>query len=162
MTWLLKLYPRDWRRRYAGEVEILIASERRSVRLFLDLLAGAIDARLNPQFNPETQKGSDEMISIQRLCAARFSREEHLRSAGWMLGASLVFSALGVGLDKLVGESLFSRAVLYGAFPMALILSSGSTYFKLYSPVARRILVLGGTAAVFLFMLAVTWLSDVI
>jgi hypothetical protein len=54
MTWMLRLYPRDWRRRYGDEVAMLVASEPRSFRLFLDLLAGAIDARLNPQWTPSS------------------------------------------------------------------------------------------------------------
>ena len=40
MTWMLRLYPRLWRRRYGDEVALLLASEPRSFRLFLDLFAG--------------------------------------------------------------------------------------------------------------------------
>ena len=43
MTWLLRLYPPLWRRRYAGEVAELLAGRRYPLRSAVDLVAGAID-----------------------------------------------------------------------------------------------------------------------
>ena len=45
MKILLNLYPRRWRARYQKEVELLLEAEPRSLRLALDLCAGAIDAQ---------------------------------------------------------------------------------------------------------------------
>lgn len=52
MTVLLWLYPRDWRRRYGAEVEALLRQLRcrGRVGLALDLLRGAADAHLHPQW----------------------------------------------------------------------------------------------------------------
>ena len=36
MTWLLKLYPREWRRRYGTELEELVASQPKSLQLAVD------------------------------------------------------------------------------------------------------------------------------
>ena len=162
MTWLLRLYPRDWRHRYGGEVEMLVANERPSFRLFLDLLAGAVDARLNPQPipKPKTSQGDQPMSSIKRLCArSPFTVAEQSRSAAWMLGSALAFASLGLALSTL-GQELLSQAVLYAGFPMAFILSNKSTYLKDYSPVARWTLILGGMVGMFLFMLLVTYFAD--
>ena len=49
MTWLLKLYPPGWRRRYGDEFTQLIAAQSFSLATTIDVLAGAIDAWINPQ-----------------------------------------------------------------------------------------------------------------
>lgn len=163
MTWMLRLYPRGWRRRYGGEVEMLVASEDRTLRLFLDLLAGAIDARLNPQRTPEPapEKGSEEMSGIRRLCASGgFTRREQVHSAAWMLGATAGLVLLALGLERFFELTVLSQAVLYAALPVAFILSSRGTYLKAYSAPVRRVLLVGGVVGMFLFMLAVTWFAD--
>ncbi len=162
MNWMLWLYPHGWRQRYGEEVAMLVASEKRSFRLFLDLLAGAIDARLNPQWIPasSTTKGSHPMTSIKRLCShPGFSASDQRLSAALMLGSSLVFALVGLGLTA-VRQVLFGQAVLYAAFPMAVILSSKSTYLKAYSRPVGWILMIGGMVGMFLFMLAVTYVAE--
>ena len=49
MTWLIRLYPPAWRRRYGRELAELIATQPASFGTAVDLVAGAIDAWLNPQ-----------------------------------------------------------------------------------------------------------------
>jgi len=48
-TWLLRLYPAAWRTRYGLEFTELLLARPPSTRDRLDILRGAIDARLNPQ-----------------------------------------------------------------------------------------------------------------
>jgi len=48
MRWLLWLYPAGWRERYGAEVELLLEEGPASVRQVLDLVRGAIDARVHP------------------------------------------------------------------------------------------------------------------
>lgn len=45
-SWLVRLYPQRWRRRYEAEFRALLEQESLSLRLVLDVLAGAIAARL--------------------------------------------------------------------------------------------------------------------
>jgi hypothetical protein len=45
---LVRLYPKRWRDRYAAEITALVQRERASVGGVIDLLRGAIDARLHP------------------------------------------------------------------------------------------------------------------
>lgn len=47
---LLLLYPRDWRRRYGREMRALLSQTRLGPRETLDLVRGALDAHLNPQW----------------------------------------------------------------------------------------------------------------
>lgn len=48
-TLLLALYPRAWRRRYGAEIAELLAQEPLNMRLVIDLVRGALDARLHPE-----------------------------------------------------------------------------------------------------------------
>lgn len=75
MSWLVRLYPPAWRRRYGPELEALLATEPASFRTAIDLVAGAADAWLNPQSS--TAPGAadpkgDAMVSkmLKLKCAA--------------------------------------------------------------------------------------------
>ena len=66
MTWLIRLYPAAWRRRYGRELAELLASQPASFRTAVDLVAGAVDAWLNPQSSTAVTaakaKGSGAMV----------------------------------------------------------------------------------------------------
>ena len=47
-NWLLRLYPAAWRARYGAEFTELLLARPPSARDRLDILRGAVDARLNP------------------------------------------------------------------------------------------------------------------
>ena len=55
---LLLLYPRAWRERYGAEIEEMLTEQQVTLRTVLDLVAGAIDARLNPQLITPPQTGN--------------------------------------------------------------------------------------------------------
>lgn len=52
-AWLLRLYPRRWRGRYEVEVQALLEVHEIRLRTLLDLLIGALDARLAPAYAQE-------------------------------------------------------------------------------------------------------------
>jgi hypothetical protein len=54
MRWLLHLYPRRWRRRYADEFLALLENQPHSLRVGLDILLGVLDAWLRPQLGPNS------------------------------------------------------------------------------------------------------------
>jgi len=66
MTWLLALYPPRWRRRYGDELRALIGSQPFSLHAVIDLMAGAIDAWLEPQKIPvqSASAGSEEGVTM--------------------------------------------------------------------------------------------------
>jgi hypothetical protein len=155
---LLRLYPRQWRRRYGEEMRALLASEKPSLRSVADLLAGAIDARLNPQLRPDVMCGRDEgvrQMTKQTFCSpVAVTSQDAWRSAAWMIGGSLVLTGIGLALQFQIGRNAFSEGLTYAAFPASLMLSSECTYFKRYSPAARMTLSLGGALLVILMMWA--------
>ncbi len=68
----------------------MLDSEPRSWRVGVDLLAGAVDARVNPQWTPETGEGDDAMSSNTVCTYARTGYAPHRakQSAAWMIGLS--------------------------------------------------------------------------
>src|SRR5579885_3392735 len=54
IRWLLRLYPRAWRERYADEITLVLAAHRVTLWTALDMLLGALDARLHPDLLPGT------------------------------------------------------------------------------------------------------------
>lgn len=163
MIWLLRLYPRAWRRRYSDEVATLLASEPHTFRLWLDLIAGVIDARLNPQLLPASSPsgGPKAMSTILRSCVSSgFSPVERKRSTVWLIIVSLGLVLLAVVLQLMFDQTVLSQTVLYSSYPMALILSSRYTYLKPYSRAARTIILITALAAMFGFFLAVIFLAN--
>jgi hypothetical protein len=48
MKWLVRLYPAWWRKRYGEEFLALLEQQTPTPRIALDILRGALDARLHP------------------------------------------------------------------------------------------------------------------
>ncbi len=71
MSILLWLYPRDWRRRYGAEMRALLQQLRRrgQMGLALDLLRGAADAHLHPQW-PRRRRPRWLPVALGLLVAA--------------------------------------------------------------------------------------------
>ena len=101
MTWLLSLYPPSWRRRYGDELRVLIGSQPFSLHAAIDLLAGAVDAWLEPQNIPVApgatrQEGVTMIGTTMKLgcTTARPSREDAWKSLAVNLGGTLLLTAL--------------------------------------------------------------------
>ncbi|HEV2461672.1 MAG TPA: hypothetical protein VGS80_25225, partial [Ktedonobacterales bacterium] len=52
-SWLVRRYPRTWRRRYEAEMLALLEQHHVTVVTLLDLLVGMVTARLDPQYGRE-------------------------------------------------------------------------------------------------------------
>jgi hypothetical protein len=50
VLWILRLYPHAWRERYAAEMVALLEQHQITLWTVLDLLVGALDARLDPHY----------------------------------------------------------------------------------------------------------------
>lgn len=162
MSWLLRLYPRAWRERYGEEVEDLVRSQPRSFRLFVDLVAGAVDARMNTHLLSAATApgGNPDMSTILRLCSSpRFTSEEMRASAAWMIGGSLGIAALGVIVQLVWRQNVLSQTLIYASYPLALVLAGQPTYLKPYPRAVRWALTALVFTGMFLFFLAVTWLA---
>ena len=158
-TALIRLYPRAWRQRYGDEMRELLAGQRLSVRTLADLVAGAIDARLDPQLKPARRNAAPnqgvQTMTRRFACApAGISVQDQWRSAAWMLGGSVVLTLLGIALKRKIGPNALSEGLLYSAFPAALMLSSECTYLKGYSRAARMVIAAGGAISIVLMIWA--------
>ena len=156
---LLRLYPRAWRRRYGAEMRTLLAGQRVSLRTYADLLAGAVDARLNPQIRRDIGSGClqgvTNMTKTAMCNAVGLTTADQVRSAAWMIGGSLWMVGAGALLYFTRGPNAWSEALVYGAFPASLMLSMESTYLKCYSRPARTVISMGGALLILLMM----WVS---
>jgi hypothetical protein len=161
MRALLRLYPRAWRERYEDEMRVVLAAERPTLRLALDLIAGAVDARLNPQPVPRLESttrlgGGTTMTNVFAHCRRdMITTAEHLRSAGWLLGISAVLAIALIALRARFGDTPILDAVTAAAFPIALVVSMRSTYFKCYSTAATWVMM----ATFIAVILAITFAS---
>jgi len=154
MTWLLQLYPREWRRRYGAEVEEVIASQPKSLQLFIDLLAGAVDARWKPQALAQQldratadPRGGSNMLTRIKGCGARasMSRKEALLSAALTIGAALVVAG-----TMLIGKSPVSETIGLVMFPGVLGVGTMTMYMRGHSPLAKVVLIGGPFVVLFL------------
>ena len=95
MTWLIRLYPPAWRRRYGRELADLLAAQPASFRTAVDLVAGAVDAWLNPQ-------------------SSTAATTAEAKGAGVMLPKMLQLRSAGHGPDVTWEDSLKAGAVTIG------------------------------------------------
>ena len=138
MTWLLALYPPRWRRRYGDELRALIGSQRFSLHAAVDLIAGAIDAWLEPQKIPmqpdATQEGVTMIGTMMKLgCAGspvKVSREDAWKSAAVMLGGTLLFTALWMAVHVRLSDHAYSNAFSAMAFLVPYLFSMRYTSLK--------------------------------
>lgn len=69
MSWLVRLYPRAWRRRYAADLEATLAEWRPGPRDTCDLLVGAVDAHLHPQWQADRRWTSGLAAAVVAVVA---------------------------------------------------------------------------------------------
>ena len=115
MSWLLQLYPKPWQQRYRSEIKAYLADEPRTLRRDLDLIAGALDARLNPDFTPEPalNKGDTTMTSFFHCASRDITRTDGFKSATSILGVTFVLTAIGVTLEKTLGDHVAIQAPIF-------------------------------------------------
>ena len=102
MTWLLRLYPPRWRRRYGSEIAAVIAAQPFSIGAAFDLVAGAVDAWLHPQLVPPAlpeTKGDVTMIArlMQLKCAGygpNVTASDKTKSAAVNVGGTLLLASV--------------------------------------------------------------------
>lgn len=165
MNWLLRLYPARWRERYGEEFTAVLASQRASPGLVLDVLGGAVDAHLHPQIQHsdskpiEDRKGDDTMtLEMLQRCAAggpRLSASDRRMASLFMILSALVMAVLYIGLTKIYPAAPAVQALFYASFP-SLALIYGQTAYSRKRPWLTQAFVLGGgLSGMYLLMLAV-------
>jgi hypothetical protein len=159
MNWLLLLYPGAWRARYGEEFAAVLASQRISIGLVLDVFAGAIDAHLYPQVQhtQTTQQGGDRMtLSMLQRCAVggpKLSPTERRAAARLSIFGALGMVTLYLVLTKLYHGAPAVQALLYTSICSSFVYEQ-MVYLR-NRPSVTKILVVGAElSAVYLIMLA--------
>ncbi|MFS1523807.1 hypothetical protein ACL7TT_06780 [Microbulbifer sp. 2304DJ12-6] len=162
MKCLLRLYPPAWQRRYRWELAEYLESEPVSMCTLWDLLAGALDAWLNPGSIPvvgeslQINKGEITMINRAKDDTIALTKADALRAAGLMIGITFVLTAVGVFLDKTFGSHPLVNVLIHTSSIFALLASGCYLLFKRY-PLPVRPLAILGLVAIFysLFLTAI-------
>jgi len=161
MSWLLKLYPPAWQRRFRREVGAHLQAEPARLRTAVDLIAGAIDAWRHPGTIPTpTSDPETDMITASRCASADISTSDAGYSAAWMIGVTLLLTVFATTLNKTVGPHFTIDALLNSAFFIALTISSRSTYLKPYSWAAKNSMIALMCAGWYAFFVAVSIVSQ--
>jgi hypothetical protein len=164
---LLTLYPPRWRRRYGAELTELIAAQRFSIGAAVDLIAGAIDAWLNPRLaaaGTSDTKGDVSMIArmTQLKCAGhdpRISAGDTGRATAIMLGGTLALTLLWVWSVARFGENGYVTALSPMAFFLPTLLSMRYTSLKGRSTLVQTIFIGGFSLLLTTFFLLVAWMN---
>ena len=112
MSRLLRLYPTAWRERYGDELDALLEDHPATVSDHLDLIRGALDARLHPQVRGAAAP-DQETPTIQRLLGVLAA----IGGIAWIIG---VASALILPPDEF-GDHDNTYAVIGVAIGSSLI-----------------------------------------
>jgi len=171
MKWLLRLYPARWRERYGEEFGAVLASQRASVGLILDVLGGAIDAHLYPQtqhlqtqHSDSTQtRGEDTMtFAMLQRCAAggpKLSPSDRRIARRIMIGSALVIAGLEIALSRIYRGAPAVQALIYASAPMLALIYEQTAYLRKRSWLTQAFVLVGGASATYLFILAVCLLG---
>lgn len=174
MRILLWLYPAAWRHRYGGEVAQMLEGRAFSLRVTVDLVAGAIDTWLHPSQTlaathataPVTTPQERTMLSrvLRFDCATAYgaSKEDQKRAAmstiAWTLVVTLAWLAFSIRFPK--DPRVESMSMM--PFMFAIFYSMRYTWLKDRPGSVQAIFIGGMTLAMAAFFLAVGWLVDLI
>jgi hypothetical protein len=162
----MRLYPAAWRQRYGEEFGAVLASQRVSAGLVLDVIGGALDARFHPQThlasgqsNSNVNQGEDTMtLAMIRRCALggpKLSPGD--RRIAWQvtIGSALGIAFLEIALAKIYRGAAPVQALIYWSAPALSLIYEQTAYLRKRSWQTQAFILGGGLSAMYLFMLAV-------
>lgn len=168
MTWLLRLYPPSWRRRYGPELEELLAAEPASFRTAIDVIAGAADAWLNPQSSTAVRvadsKGDTMVPKMLRLrCAgygADYTRRDALKAAGITIGGTLAIMLGLMWARARFGENPYLESLLLVSWLLPFLFSQRYTDLKGRSGRVQALLIGVPAAIVIAIAIGAAWINS--
>jgi len=163
MIWLVKLYPARWRKRYGEEFAAIIAGQRPSFGMIMDVLGGALDAHLHPQTHVQqsTTKGDTMTDAMMKRCATggpALSKQEQFTAGIGMLLSSLVLAAIYVTLRKIYHDTPAVEGLGYTILPAMLLFYAQMAYLRMRT-FRTQILLVGGMLG---FLYLILWAACVI
>ena len=164
---LLRLYPRAWRERYGVEFLAIVEPGRLSVQQVIDIVSGAIDARLSSDVRRATTasrvatSGGGSMnpksLAICERKQARYTKRDALIGAGVMIAATTVLSLLGIAVRR-AGWPATGEVIVSLAFSGSMTLSMPFWLMK-GQPWKAQTVIVGGTLA---FLILIGYLATLI
>ncbi len=167
MIWLLRLYPRRWRQRYGEEVSEMLSRTPFTLATAVDLIAGAIDVRLHPAATMRAAaaasqiKVEDDMMMTKILrfdCGAGFTSADQWKSAGVMLGGTVVLTVAWMWLHVRLGDNPYVDTLSVMPFLVPIVFSMRFTYLKGRPASVQLTFMVGVILLVAVTMLTLTWL----
>jgi len=157
---LLRLYPKAWRARYGAEFAAVLDMQPVSLGLVMDVIAGALDARLSPQVHttsmPAMDRGETMMTeSLMARCrdgGPALSTRDGLFAGVGMLVASVVGATAYIWLSYRFHHIPAVDAVGYTIFPAITLVYAQLAYLRRRPALTQALLVGGGLTAMYLFM----------
>jgi len=157
---LLRLYPKAWRARYGAEFAAVLEAQPASLGLVMDVIAGAVDARLSPQAHttsmPTLERGETMMTeSLMARCRAggpNLSTRDGLFAGIGMLVASVVGASAYIWLSYRYHHVPAVDAVGYTTFPAIMLVYAQMAYLRSRSASTQVVLIAGGLGAMYAFM----------
>ena len=171
MTWLLRLYPSPWRRRYGGEVAEMLADRRFSLRIAVDLVAGAIDVWLHPSLTmaaaSAAELGTKEKTMTNPIagfdCSRAFgpnlSKADQWKASFAMAGWTLLLSGLWVEAHIRLGDNPYVDSLSILPFMGGILASMRYTYLKGRSNGVQAVFIGGLTLILAVLFLGAGWLT---
>lgn len=167
MTWLVWLYPPAWRRRYGRELSALIAAQPASFRTAMDLVAGAVDAWVNPQTStalPVSEATGGAMLSqmLHLKCNGHgpdFSAADGRKAAAITIGGSLAAAIAYVWTVSQNGGGPYVTSLFSVSWLVAYAFSQRFTSLKGRSGRVQAVLIGGQVVFVVGIALGAAWIS---
>jgi hypothetical protein len=175
VTWLLRLYPPPWRRRYGGEVAEMLADRRFSFRIAVDLVAGAIDVWLHPAVTlaaaaaaDTSTKHDEEKTMLNRImrleCAASYgpnvTKADQWKATAVTVGGTLVLTLIWIAARVRIHDRTYIDALSVMAYTIPFLFSMRYTSLKDRPASVQAVFIGGFTLLLTAFMLAVGWLAS--
>jgi len=169
MTWLLKLYPPAWRRRYGRELTDLIAAHPASLGTAIDLIAGAIDAWIHPQSSTAVRatpvaKGEGTMLAkmMHLRCAGygpNVTSADVWKSLGVTLGGTVALTLVCMWATRRFVDNPYVESLSLMAYLIPVLVGLRYTSLKGRSAGVQAIFILGLSAVLMAMSLISTWLG---
>jgi len=169
VTWLIRLYPPAWRRRYGQELAELLAAQPASLRTAIALVAGAVDAWLNPQSSTAAMavdpKGQGRTIVMMLKlrdagCGAKPTRADAIKAAAVTIGGSLAVVLALMWAKARYGENPYLKSLALVSWMVPMLFGLSYTELKGHSGRVKAAFVGGLSAIVIAIALAAAWLNN--
>jgi hypothetical protein len=163
VTWLIRLYPPAWRRRYGRELAELLAAQPVSFRTAMDLVAGAVDAWFNPQSSTAVTaadaKGADAMLpTVLQLKSCGYGPDvtvaDSVKAAVVTIGGTLALVGVLTAAMKLYGQNPYFESLMAMGWLLPAICSQHYTYLKGRPARVQAVLIAGQAAIILAIALA--------